>query len=75
MDNITEYINSSIIKMFAEHSKLIASIKNLNDREKLLIDLKTVLKWTEENSMKGPTSWLQIGPKVCEFFSFLIFNT
>ena len=52
MDNITDYIKSTIIKMFADDSKLISSIKNLADREKLITDLKALIKWTEENSME-----------------------
>ena len=52
MNNITEYIKETLIKMFADDSKLISSITNLEDRQKLLNDLKALLKWTEDNSMK-----------------------
>ena len=34
MDNITDYIKSTIVKMFAVDSKLISSIQNLADKEK-----------------------------------------
>ena len=65
MNNITEFIKSTIIKMFADDSKLISSIKNQQDREKLIMDLKELLKWTEMNSMRfndDKFQLLQIGP-------------
>ena len=64
MNNITDFIKHTIIKMFADDSKLIASIKNLNDREKLLEDLKALVSWTEKNSMsfnEDKFQLLQIG--------------
>ena len=51
MNNITEIIKSTIIKMFADDSKLICSIKNVEDRNKMISDLTALLKWTESNSM------------------------
>jgi hypothetical protein len=65
MNNITEFIKSTIIKLFADDSKLIASISNQQDRENLLEDLKALLKWTDMNSMQfNDTKFqlLQIGP-------------
>ena len=52
MNNITEVIKSTIIKMFADDSKLIASIKNIPDRNKIIQDLDALIKWTQDNSMK-----------------------
>ena len=52
MNNITEVVQSTIIKMFADDSKLISSIKCLEDRNKIMTDLKALIKWTEENSME-----------------------
>ena len=52
MNNITEYIKQTLIKMFADDSKLISSIANIEDRQKLINDLKALLKWTEDNSMQ-----------------------
>ena len=65
MNNITEFVQYTIIKLFADDSKLIASIKNHDDREKLLKDLKALLSWTSKNSMKfneGKFQLLQMGP-------------
>ena len=50
--------------MFADDSKLISSIKNLDDRNKIKTDLAALIKWTEENSMQfneGKFQLLQIG--------------
>ena len=65
INNITEFIKSSIIKLFADDSKLIASIKTLDDREKLISDLSALTTWTEMNSMRfneDKFQLLQIGP-------------
>ena len=65
MNNVTEFIKSSIIKLFADDSKLIASIKDESDREKLLDDLNALIKWTDMNSMRfneDKFQLLQIGP-------------
>ena len=64
MNNMTDFVNNTILKMFADDSKLTASIKNINDREKLLEDLKALVTWTDKNSMKfneGKFQLLQIG--------------
>ena len=66
MNNITDFIKSTIIKLFADDSKLIASIKNQEDRDNLLQDLKALLTWTDMNSMefnKLKFQLLQIGPQ------------
>ena len=52
MNDLHRVIKNSLLKCFADDSKLIKSIQNLEDREKLIQDLKEVLKWTEDNSMK-----------------------
>ena len=65
INNITDFVKSSIIKLFADDSKLIASIKSLSDREKLLADLHALTTWTELNSMRfneDKFQLLQIGP-------------
>ena len=65
MNNITEVIRSTIISMFADDSKLIASIKDPSDRNKILEDLEALMRWTDDNSMtfnKDKFQLLQIGP-------------
>ena len=52
MNDLHEVIKNSLLKCFADDSKLIMSIKNPEDRIKLMEDLKAVLQWTEDNSMK-----------------------
>ena len=52
MDNITRYVTSTIINMFADDSKLIANVMNLEDRQKLITDIQSLIIWTEENAMK-----------------------
>ena len=52
MNNITEAVKATFIKMFADDSKLVSSIKSLEDRNKITSDLKSLIKWTEDNSMK-----------------------
>ena len=52
MNNITEFVQHTILKMFADDSKLIASIKCSEDRNKLLEDLKALVIWTNKNSMR-----------------------
>ena len=52
MNNITSHITSTIINMFADDSKIITSIKNPDDRKKLLTDLMSLITWTENNAMK-----------------------
>lgn len=64
MNNITEYVKSTIINMYADDSKLIASIKNPEDREKMQSDLEALIRWTNANSMsfnEGKFQLLQIG--------------
>ena len=65
MNNITEVVNSTIIKMFADDSKLISSVKSPEDRNKIITDLTALINWTENNSMQfNDTKFqlLQIGP-------------
>ena len=65
MNNITEFIKTVIIKLFADDSKLIASISNQSDREKLMDDLLALITWTDMNSMQfneDKFQLLQIGP-------------
>ena len=66
MNNITEAVKLTILKMFADDSKLISSIKNPEDRNKIISDLKALIKWTEDNSMmfnETKFQLLQIGSK------------
>ena len=51
MNNITYYVTSTIIYMFADDSKLIGKIPNLEDRQKLIIVIQSLLSWTEINAM------------------------
>ena len=65
MNNITEVIKSTIITMFADDSKLLATIKEPDDQRKILEDLEALLIWTNENSMQfneEKFQLLQIGP-------------
>ena len=52
MNDLHTVVKNSILKCFADDSKLIMNIKNRTTRMKLIEDLKGVLKWTEDNSMK-----------------------
>ena len=52
MNDLHNVIKNSLLKCFADDSKIIKSIQNLEDREKLIEDLEAVLQWTEDNSMK-----------------------
>ena len=60
MNDLNEVIKNSLLKCFADDSKLIMSIKNPEDRTKLIEDLKAVLKWTEDNSMKFNANKFQL---------------
>jgi hypothetical protein len=52
MNDLNNVIKHSLLKCFADDSKLIKSIENLKDREKLIEDLEAVLQWTKDNSME-----------------------
>ena len=52
MNNVTEYIREVIIQLFADDSKITTAITNSSDRSKLLEALKSLLDWTNQNSMK-----------------------
>ena len=52
MNDLSNVVKHSLLKCFADDSKLIKSIKNLEDREKLIEDLEAVLQWTKDNSME-----------------------
>ena len=52
MNNVTEYIRNIIIQLFADDSKITAAIENPSDRINLLDALKSLLEWTNHNSMK-----------------------
>ena len=52
MNDLHSVVKNSLLKCFADDSKLIKSIENLQDREKLVEDLKAVLQWTSDNSME-----------------------
>ena len=45
-------VKHSLLKCFADDSKLVKSIENQEDREKLIEDLQAVLQWTKDNSME-----------------------
>ena len=71
MNDLHEVVKNSLLKCFADDSKLIMNIKNRTTRIKLVEDLKAVLKWTEDNSMKfnidkfqllqhGPNKYLKL---------------
>ena len=64
MNNITEYVKSTLISMYADDSKLISSVKNMQDRAKIQTDLEGLIKWTVANSMEfneGKFQLLQMG--------------
>ena len=48
MDDISKTVQESLIKCFADDSKLIKNIKHENDRNKLMEDLNAVMKWTTD---------------------------
>ena len=52
INDITQVIKHSYIKIFADDSKLVKSIKSMSDRELLEIDLKAVIKWADNNKMQ-----------------------
>ena len=52
INDLHKVIKNSILKCFADDSKLIMNIKNRTTRLKLMEDLKAILQWTEDNSMK-----------------------
>ena len=52
MNNVTEYIRNIIIQLFADDSKITAAIENPSDRINLLDALKSLMEWTNHNSMK-----------------------
>ena len=52
MNDLHKVIKNSLLKCFADDSKLIKSIQNPDDRVKLIHDLEAVLQWTKHNSME-----------------------
>ena len=52
MNDICSVIKHSIIRIFADDSKIIKSIRNPADREKLIEDLHAILTWAKNNSME-----------------------
>ena len=52
INDITKVIKNSYIKIFADDSKLVKSIKSMSDRDLLNIDLKSVIKWAGDNKMQ-----------------------
>jgi hypothetical protein len=60
MNDLHKVIKNTILKCFADDSKLIMSIKNPEDRMKLMEDLEAVLKWTVDNSMEFNANKFQL---------------
>ena len=52
INDITQVIKNSYIKIFADDSKLVKSIKSMSDRDLLSIDLKSVIQWASDNKMQ-----------------------
>ena len=52
INDITDVIKNSYIKIFADDSKLVKAIKSLSDRDLMEIDLKAVINWAENNKME-----------------------
>ena len=51
INDIAEVVKHCIIRIFADDSKVIKSIKNLNDRSQLLEDLQAIIKRAKNNQM------------------------
>ena len=60
MNDLHTVVKHSLLKCFADDSKLIKSIENQADREKLIEDLESVLQWTLDNSMAFNTDKFQL---------------
>lgn len=52
INDITEVIRNSYIRIFADDSKLVKAIKSLSDRDLLEVDLQSVIKWAGNNKME-----------------------
>ena len=52
INNITEVLKNSAIKIFADDSKLIRAIESEEDRKMLQEDLIAVIKWADDNRMQ-----------------------
>ena len=52
INDITQVIRHSYIKIFADDSKLVKAIKSMSDRELLETDLTSVVKWAADNKME-----------------------
>ena len=52
MNDLHSVVKHSLLKCFADDSKLVKSIENLQDRAQLIEDLHAVLQWTKDNSME-----------------------
>lgn len=51
VNDITTVIQYSEIRLFADDAKLFLKIKNVNDCEKLQIDVNNIYKWSENNML------------------------
>ena len=60
MNDLHSVVKHSLLKCFADDSKLIKSIENQEDREKLIEDLEAVLQWTKDNSMEFNSDKFQL---------------
>ena len=52
INDITKVIKHSLIKIFADDSKLIKAINSEEDRELLLEDIHAVMQWSKKNNME-----------------------
>ena len=52
INDITSVIKHSYIKIFADDSKLVKSIKSMDDRDLMQIDLQAVIQWAASNKME-----------------------
>ena len=52
INDITEVVKHSHIKIFADDSKLQGNIKSLEDKANLQEDLNAVVKWAKDNNME-----------------------
>ena len=66
INDITQVINHSSIKIFADDSKLIKSIQSFEDKKLMDNDIKSVMEWAKNNKMelnKAKFQLLQHGNK------------
>ena len=52
INDITEVIKHCSIKIFADDSKLIKSINNIDDKKLMDVDIKAVMEWAKNNKME-----------------------